>query len=113
MKKFFKFIAILSVMSLFLSIPVSAATLSATGTTFTSAWELYKTSPDGKASLTYGYNTFAVKEDISWANHSTLNHYASLTNGNGSFSGPNKGAGSLSKIEVTHKGGTVTYYCNY
>lgn len=80
---------------------------------FPKAWELHASGDSGRASLTYGYNTFLINEDYAWANHSTKKHYASLTNGNGGFSGPNKSKGSVSKIEVRHSGSTVTYKCNY
>ena len=91
----------------------SAAVLSASGSSFTEPWERYKASTDGKASLTYGYNVFAINEDYSWASHSTNNHYAALNNGNGSFAGPNAGGASVSKIEVTHAGTSVSYYNYY
>lgn len=91
----------------------SAATLSKTANSFTSSWELYVTGDSGRANLTYGYNTWIIKEDYAWANHSTKSHFASLTNGKGSFSGPNKKKKSLSKIEVTHSGSSVTYKVNY
>jgi len=80
---------------------------------FSAKWERYLTGDSGKASLVYGYNTFLINEDYSYANHSDNAHYASLRNGNGSFSGPNKSAKSESKIEVTHSGSSITYMCNY
>lgn len=92
----------------------SAATLSKTvKNNFSKAWELYASGDSGRASLTYGYNTLLINEDYAYANHSTKNHHASLTNGRGGFTGPNKSKGNLSKIEVRHSGSTVTYKCNY
>lgn len=92
----------------------SAASLSRTvSNNFSKAWELYASGDSDRASLTYGYNTFLVNEDYAWAYHSTKNHHASLTNGTASFAGPNKGKGSVSKIEVKHSGSTVTYRTNY
>ena len=35
-------------------------------------------------------------------------HYAYVKNGNGSFSGSNVGKGNWSKIEVAHKGNSIT-----
>ena len=42
------------------------------------------------------------------AYHSTKDHYAYVKNGNGSFSGSNVGKGNWSKIEVAHKGNSIT-----
>lgn len=98
----------------FSNLNVSAASISATNPkAFDAPWERYISSEDGKATLTYGFNQFAINEDYAWATHATKNHYASLKNGNGWYTGPNKGAGSTSKIEVTHNGTSVSYYCNY
>jgi hypothetical protein len=76
---------------------------------FTTAWSL--TASSGAASLTYGYNTVAINEDFAWANHNTAEHFASLTNGSGIHNGPVKPAGTVSTIEVTHSGSSVTYHC--
>lgn len=76
-------------------------------------WELSTTSDDGKGVLTYGYNTLAINEDYAHAYHSTKDHYAYVKNGNGSFSGSNVGKGNWSKIEVAHKGNSITYGNSY
>lgn len=92
----------------------SAASVSKTYSgSFSKAWERYASSTDGKANLTYGYNTTWINEDYAWAKHSTKSHYAAIKNGNGWHTGKGKAAGSTSKIEVTHKGTSVTYYCYY
>lgn len=100
--------------SAFASMNVSAAQLSATNPrSFDEPWERYLSGDNGKASLKYGYNEFAFNEDYAWATHATKNHYASIYNGNGWHTGSNKGANGVSKIEVRHKGSSVSYYCNY
>ncbi|MBO4617868.1 MAG: hypothetical protein J5717_10960 [Lachnospiraceae bacterium] len=86
---------------------------SSSGHSFSEAWEVSVTGDDGSAVLTYGYNTDWINEDYSWAYHYSKNHYASLTNGKGSFSGSNKDGGKWSKIEVTHNGTSVSYSNNY
>ena len=81
--------------------------------TFDKKWELSTTSDGGKGVLTYGYNTLAINEDYAHAYHSTKDHYAYVKNGNGSFSGSNVGKGNWSKIEVAHKGNSITYGNSY
>lgn len=80
---------------------------------FNKAWERSVTCDSGKGVLTYGYNTRAINEDYAHAYHSTKKHYAFLKNGKGSFSGPNKGKGSWSKIEVAHNGSSIIYGISY
>lgn len=80
---------------------------------FTSSWERYTSGDSSRASLTYGYNTAFVNEDYAWANHSLTSHSGYVSNGSGGFSGPTKGAGAVSKIEVTHKGSDIHYMCHY
>lgn len=80
---------------------------------FSSSWELYHSGDSGRASLTYGFNTFLIHEDYAWANHSTKTHYAYLATTNGGAAGPSKGPGSVSKIEITHLSFENFYYCNY
>ena len=81
--------------------------------TFDKKLELSTTSDGGKGVLTYGYNTLAINEDYAHAYHSTKDHYAYVKNGNGSFSGSNVGKGNWSKIEVAHKGNSITYGNSY
>lgn len=81
--------------------------------TFDKAWELSVTSDNSKAVLTYGYNTFAINEDYAHAYHSSKKHYAYVKNSNGSFAGSNVRDGKWSKIEVTHKGSSITYGNSY
>lgn len=95
------------------SLPAMAYYTTNGNKTFDKAWELSVTSDNGKGVLTYGYNTFAINEDYAHAYHSTKSHYAYVKNGNGSFSGSNVGKGKWSKIEVTHKGNTITYGNSY
>lgn len=80
---------------------------------FAKAWERYASSGNGQANLTYGYNTFLINEDYAWAKHNTKSHYAAIKNGKGWHTGSGKAAGKTSKIEVTHKGSTVSYFCYY
>ncbi|MDE6313412.1 MAG: hypothetical protein K2M46_07280 [Lachnospiraceae bacterium] len=80
---------------------------------FSKAWERYASEDSGKAGLTYGFNTFAFNEDYAWAKHNTQSHYAALKNGSGWHTGSGKKAGSTSKIEVIHKGTSISYYCYY
>lgn len=95
--------------------PVDANAYSTTnnGKGFKKAWELSVTCDSNKGVLTYGYNTFAINEDYAHAYHSSKKHYAYVKNGKGSFSGSNKSKGKWSKIEVTHKGTTITYGNSY
>lgn len=95
------------------SIPAMAYSTTNGSKTFNSAWELSVTSDGGKGVLTYGYNTVAINEDYAHAYHSTKSHYAYVKNGKGSFSGSNVKAGKWSKIEVTHKGNSITYGNSY
>lgn len=93
---------------------VSAESISRTyAASFEKAWERYASSADGKANLTYGFNTRLINEDYAWAKHSKKSHYAAIKNDKGWHTGSGKAAGKTSKIEVTHKGTSVTYYCYY
>ncbi|MGY3723807.1 hypothetical protein SAMN05421767_10297 [Granulicatella balaenopterae] len=78
---------------------------------FDIAWERYATGDNGKATMTYGYNTRLVDEDYVWAKHSTKHHYASLYNGKGWHTGKGVRAGKLSRVDVRHRG-TLVKYCN-
>lgn len=65
------------------------------------------------AFMTYGYNTFLINEDYCWAENSATMHWAELYNDNGWHYGPFKAAGNVSKIEVTHAGSVVSYFCTW
>lgn len=80
---------------------------------FSSSWERYTSGDSNRASLTYGFNTFLINEDYAWANHSMASHNAYVSNAKGGFAGPTKSAGSVSKIEVTHKGTSIHYMNHY
>lgn len=80
---------------------------------FSKDWELYHSGDSGRANLTYGYNTFLIHEDYAWANHSTKTHHAHLGTRRGDYNGPNKPAGSVSKIEITHLSFENFYFCVY
>ena len=96
------------------SISASAASVNKTYKgSFSKAWERYASGDNGKANLTYGFNTFLINEDYAWAKHSTKSHYAALKNGKGWHTASAKSAGKTSKVEVTHKGSSVSYYCYY
>lgn len=62
--------------------------------------------------ITYGYNTVLINEDYCWADCEDYAHWASLRNGNGEHEGPIAFPGFTSKIEVTHNGSSISYYCN-
>lgn len=79
---------------------------------FSNAWELYHSGDSGRASLTYGYNTWMVHEDYAWAKHSTNSHYANIGNPQ-SHSGSVKPSGAVSKIEVAHVNPEVIYFCMF
>lgn len=106
-------IVLASVMMVGNTINTNAFSITNDGKGFSKAWELSVTSDDNKAILKYGFNTFAINEDYAHAYHSTKSHYAYLKNGKGSFSGKNKGSGSWSKIEITHKGSSIVYGNSY
>ena len=92
---------------------VMAYSITNGGKGFSSAWERSVTSDGGKAILKYGFNKFAVDEDYAHAYHSTKRHYAYVKNSNGSFSGSNANSKRWSKIEVRHKGSSITYGNSY
>lgn len=98
---------------LFPNMKADAGSIQSYGSTFSAAWERYATGDGGRAGLTYGYNTTLVNEDYAWAKHSTQSHYAAVYNGTGWHTGKGVNAGSTSKIEVTHSGTAVKYYCYY
>ena len=95
------------------SVSASAAGISRSASTFSTAWERYAVTSDGQGSLTYGFNTWLVNEDYAWARHNTRSHYAVLKNGSGWHTGSGKKAGATSRVDVTHKGTYVTYSLNY
>lgn len=80
---------------------------------FKTAWEKSKSSYDNAGTLSYGYNTAWINEDYAHGYHSKNDHYASVSNGNGSFTSGNKGAGKVAKIEVRHKGSSIRYSMDY
>lgn len=96
------------------SISASAASVHKTYKgSFSRAWERYASGDKGKASLTYGFDTFLINEDYAWAKHSTKSHYAAIKNGKGWHTATAKSAKKVSKVEVMHRGCTVSYYCYY
>ncbi|SET56154.1 mediterrocin family bacteriocin [[Clostridium] polysaccharolyticum] len=95
------------------SVLITAGSIEASASSFSKPWERYKSGDNDNAELTYGYNTWAIDEDYAWAKHNTKSHYASLKNGTGWHTGSGKGAGSLSRVDVTHSGSSVSYYNNY
>lgn len=74
---------------------------------FGGAWQ--ESGYNGGAMLIYGYNTFLVNEDYSWAYHTSNRHSAIVKNSNGAFMSAKKPAGSDAKIEVTHSGSFIEY----
>ena len=106
-------IALSSIVMIPASLCASAANVSASATSFNSSWERYKEVSDGDGCLTYGFNTWATDEDYAWARHDTNSHYASLYNGSGWHTGSAKSGGKLSRVDVTHKGNSVSYYMYY
>jgi hypothetical protein len=102
----------LSLLVVGLSAPAEASSLSRTseGQTFERAWRLTATNSAGTASLTYGFNTWAIDEDYSWSTHHTVRHHAWLRNSRGLHSGTSSSANSRSRVDVRHGGGvTITY----
>lgn len=86
---------------------------------FAKAWEktasenvLLGTGERLPMSITYGYNTFLINEDYCWADCDEAPHWASLHNGKGEHSALLALPGFTSKIEVTHNGTSISYYCN-
>lgn len=77
------------------------------GRDFDEAWQA--TSSNGNATLTYGYNTFLVNEDYSWAYHSSREHSAEVKNARGAFGSSKKAATEEAKIEVRHSGTSIEY----
>lgn len=80
---------------------------------FSRSWEYYHSGDGGRANLTYGYNTWMVHEDYAWANHSNNTHKGMIVTTNGTYNGPNKGASSVSKIEIPHMTWENFYYNIY
>ncbi len=95
------------------NICVSAESTVRSANSFTESWERYASTPNREGSLTYGFNTFAINEDYVWAQHDTEYHYAALFNGDGWHTGQGRAAGILSRVDVRHKGSSVTYYLYY
>lgn len=91
----------------------AADSVSASASSFSDDWERYKEADDGLGVLTYGFNTFAIDEDYAWASHDTKSHYASLKNAKGWHTGSAKAGGKLSRVDVTHRGTSVSYYMYY
>lgn len=81
--------------------------------TFDRAWERYAGGDNSNAQLTYGFNTWAFKEDYAKARHNAKSHYAAIKNGNGWHTGAGKSAGSTSRVDVIHSGTSISYYNNY
>ena len=102
----------ISAMLISSSIPVMAFSVTNGNKTFDKKWELSTTSDGGKGVLTYGYNTLAINEDYAHAYHSTKDHYA-YVKWKWFFFGFNVGKGNWSKIEVAHKGNSITYGNSY
>jgi len=80
---------------------------------FSKAWSKSKTTGDKAGVLTYGYNTLFINEDFSHGYHAKKAHYASVSNGRGSFTSGNVKKGKTAKIEVRHSGSTVRYSMVY
>lgn len=80
---------------------------------FKSSWVKNAETSDGYGSVDYGFNTTLINEDYAYGHHMTKKHTAIVSNGGGSFSGPNSGANVASNIEVTHKGTNVSYGIAY
>lgn len=78
---------------------------------FTKSWMDEATS--GSAQLEYGFNTWLINEDVSYANHSGASHNAKIVNGNGVHTSRSKSAGNWSNLEVQHSGSSVSYYCEW
>lgn len=111
-KRIIHMLALTVILGVLTASPVMAGSLSRTYSgQFVNDWS--KTAKYGNATLEYGFNTFLIKEDTCYANHSGANHYAKIRNGNGVHVGPSKPAGTWSNQEVTHSGSYVAYSCEY
>lgn len=82
---------------------------------FTTGWQTTTYGDDRgdgygtRAKMTYGFNTFAINEDFTWADHSLKKHSAIVQNNKGTFMSAKKAAGTTAKIEVTHSGNVIIY----
>lgn len=83
---------------------------------FDEAWEktytgsVWGTYGESVLTIIYGFNTFLIDEDYCWAYADEV-HWAELHNGNGHHVGLGATAGKRSRVDVTHSGDEVTYYC--
>ncbi len=112
-------LATLSMLGTILIAPISiqnveAGSISKTYSgSFSKKWEKSASTSDGAGVLTYGYNTALINEDYAHGYHANKKHYTSISNGNGSHVSGNASKGNLAKIEVTHKGSSITYSMNF
>ncbi len=75
---------------------------------FQKAWKATKTHSASGGKLTYGFNTFAINEDISWSYNDTFGHTAILNRG-GTVTSKSGSKYNWAKLENQHKSNTVTY----
>lgn len=103
------------------TVDASAITKSKTsaGHSFKSKWSAvyYDGTKSGyRVKMKYGYNTTLINEDYTATNGSTIGHYNHqpyVVNANGTHKGKIKAWGSESRIEVRHKGSSITYKVYY
>lgn len=95
-----------------MSMSVSAGTISKTskGQSFKKAWEAY--SSGSTYSMVYGYNTAFINEDYTWTRSNNTSHTAIVKNARGQYS-DNAKKKKWAKIEVRHKGSSITYKMVY
>ena len=103
----------ISAMLISSSIPVMAFSVTNGNKTFDKKWELSTTSDGGKGVLTYGYNTLAINEDYAHAyiQLKIITHMSKMEMV--LFRVQMFGKGNWSKIEVAHKGNSITYGNSY
>ncbi|MBM6695366.1 hypothetical protein H9X87_11455 [Pseudoflavonifractor capillosus] len=78
---------------------------------FDKAWEKVAYGNYG-LKITYGFNTFLTDEDYVWGESKEYAHWSELYNGNGHHRGLIALPGFKSRVDVTHAGNSVSYYCS-
>lgn len=101
--------ALIGASTIFPNNEADAASISRSGTSFSSAWSLQAQTSDGEGWLNYGYNTFLINEDFAYGYYKNSRHFAYIQNDNGYHTGPDVAPGNTSTIEVRHSGNSVTY----
>lgn len=89
-------------------------TSSGSSQNFSASWMLEDPRGSGTTyrNLQFGYNKFAIDEDVAKTYSQSTSHTATITNTNGTYN-QNTSAGSWTNLQVRHAGNNVTYIITY